>query len=145
MLTPSPEMILRRDAAQASLDHFAGKEHCWGTTDCGRLAAWHLRQFAVKPKLHRFGRYRTARGALTALRRVGFQTMAEVMDDLGLRRIAPAEARVADIVSGDGVDPFGAIGIYLGNEVLLGFCEDIPHATTLRRTADTLTAAWSVI
>lgn len=143
IMTASPEMVMRRDCAQATYDQFNGKEHRWGSVDCGRIVAWHLRQFAHQPRLHRFGAYRTARGAAAALKRAGFRTLPDALDDLGLFRITPAEARVADIVAGEGADPFGAIGIYLGNDALLGFREDVPIATALRRV--TLSAAWSVI
>ncbi len=143
IMMPSYEMVRRRDAAQATRDHFDGKIHNWGTVDCGRMIAWHLRQFSHRPRLNRFGSYRTARGAFAALKRAGFASMGAVLDDLGLQRIAPADAKLADIVSGESSDPFDALAIYIGNEALFGFHEDVPHATTLRRIMPA--AAWSVI
>lgn len=141
-MKPSHEMVRRVAAAQKTYDRFKDQPFGWGTADCGRIIAFHLRQFGRKPGLARFGSYKTAIGARAALKRGGFETIGEVLDAMGLSRIAPAEAVVGDIVQGDSGDPFGAFAIYLGNGAMLGFHEDAPGATALRRIA--LAAAWRV-
>jgi hypothetical protein len=143
MIRKSSHIMTRRvAAAQATLDHFEGKPFAWGSCDCSRIIAWHLRKLGHKPGVARFGNYRTALGARAALTRGGFASLADVIDAIGLPRIAPAAALVGDIVQGESGDPFGAMGIYLGNGAMLGFHEDAPGATKLRRIA--LSTAWSV-
>ena len=132
----------RRDAAQATLDYWAGKPFSWGVCDCSRIVAWHLRQLGYNAGLSRFGRYRTALGARAALRRGGHETIGDVLDGLLLARIAPAFALTGDIVLGAGTDSFGAFGIMLGNGAMLGFHEDAAGVSVLRRVQ--LETAWTV-
>ncbi len=142
MKTPSHEMVRRVAAAQKTLDRFMGQPFGWGTADCSRMVAFHLRQMGFKPALARFGSYKTAIGARAALKRAGFETLGDVLDAMCLVRIPPAAAIVGDIVQGDSGEPLGALGIYLGNGAMLGFHEDAPGATTIRRLS--LSDAWSV-
>lgn len=141
-MTPSHEMVRRVEAATRTLARFEGKTFAWGRADCSRIVAWHLRQLGHKPALTRFGGYRTALGARAALARAGFASIADVLDEMQLPRIAPAAALVGDIVQGEGGDAFGAYGVMLGNGAMLGFHEDVPFATPLRRIS--LATAWSV-
>jgi hypothetical protein len=128
---------------KATKDRFAGKPFRWGSCDCVRIAAWHVRQFGHRPALAKAGSYKSAASARAALKRAGFDALAEALDALGFPRIAPAAALVGDLVMGDSGDAFGALGIYLGNGAMLGFHEDVPHAAVLRRVH--LGTAWRVL
>ena len=141
-MNPSHEMLRRVTAAQKTYDRFKEQPFDWGKADCSRILAYHLRQFGHKPALARFGAYKTAIGARAALKRAGFGSVGDVLDAMGLRRIPPAAALVGDIVQGESGDPFGAHAVYLGNGAMLGFHEDAPGATSLRRIA--LLDAWSI-
>jgi len=117
----------------ATVERFKDREFNWGSCDCVRIAAWHLRQFGLRPLLAKAGSYKTAIGARAALKRLGYATLEEAIDALRLPRIVPAEAWTGDIVMGESGDAFGALGIYLGNGAMLGFHEDVAGAAVLRR------------
>ncbi|WBO23926.1 DUF6950 family protein [Sphingomonas abietis] len=140
-------LIVRRDAAQATLDAYMERPFAWGTGDCGQMALDHLAQFtklatpiaAVRAKL---GAYNTAIGARRAIGRLGFASLAEQLDALGLEQIAPASAWVGDIVAGPSVGAMDALTVYLGNGVVVGFVEESPHGTHFRLLNPV--AAWRV-
>ncbi|AGH48774.1 MULTISPECIES: DUF6950 family protein [Sphingomonadales] len=136
----SAVMIRRRDAAQATLDHFSGRPFAWGGSDCARLIAWHLRRLGYKPGLSRGGPYKSALGAHRALARAGFASLDQWLEWMGLAPIPPAAAIVGDIVKGTGDDVFGALGVCLGNGRLLGYSEEAEGAVVMQ--AIDLAAAW---
>lgn len=127
-----PEMIRRRDAAQATLNKFQGKPFAMGQRDCVRMAAHHLRLLGWKVKLPAAGSYRSVRSAMKALESRGHADLPAALDALGLQRKAPAGAIVGDIVWSPSEDPIGAIGIALGNGRICGFHEDTIGAEVLQ-------------
>jgi hypothetical protein len=133
MSSVTHHMDRRVRLTNATVRQFQGREFRWGACDCARIAAWHLRQFGHRPQIAKAGSYKSALGAGAALKRAGFATLADGIDAVGLPRIMPAEAWVGDLVMGESGDAFGALGIYLGNGAMLGFHEDVPCATVLRR------------
>lgn len=127
------EMIRRQQAAQAAVDRFKGQPWELGKNDCVRLAAFVLRKMGHRPQLGKAGSYKTGPGAILALKRAGYATLAEALDALGLERIAPAAARVADIIMIPGEAPLdGALTIAVGNGRVLGFHEDAGSAEILQ-------------
>ncbi|MFN3584830.1 DUF6950 family protein [Phenylobacterium sp.] len=117
------ETIRRRDAAQAAFDRFNGRALAWGRDDCLRLAAFDLRKMGRAVSLAKAGSYSSLAGALRALRRTGFATLAEAVDAEGLVRIPPAAALPADLLGGTPHEggPWVALGVVLGNGRVLGF------------------------
>ncbi len=113
-------------AAQATVDAYNNETLVWGRRDCARMAAHALKGLGHKPPLARFGFYRSAAGAVRALRRQGFGDLAEVMDSLGLPRVAQAATLPGDVVGFRHPDqPMGvALGVALGNGRVLLFLED---------------------
>ena len=143
-MTPMERRVAATEATKAQ---FEGKPFAWGTSDCVRLATFHVRQFGWKVRLARAGGYTTALGAKRALTRAGFADLAAAIDGHGLPRIALARVLVGDLVQGEG-DPednlgFGAIGVALGNGAVLGWHPDAPGGCVLRPSG--LVAAWSVL
>ena len=135
------EMIRRQQAAQAAVDRFKGQPWQLGKNDCVRMAAFVLRKMGHRPQLGKAGTYSTGAGALRALKRAGFDTLAEALDALGLERIPPAAARVADIVMIPAGEPFdGALTIAVGNGRVLGFHENSSAAEVLQPVE--VIAAW---
>jgi hypothetical protein len=128
---------------RATRDKFFGQHFGFGTFDCLKMTVFHVRQFGWRPKLAKIGKYSTAVSAMAALKRAGYSSIAEGLDDLGLMRIAPASVVVGDIVQGDSGDAFGALGIYQGNGAILGWHESRPDCCNLRRV--NLDRAWSVL
>ncbi|MEG3162289.1 hypothetical protein U1763_17440 [Sphingomonas sp. LB2R24] len=135
------EMIRRQQAAQAAVDRFKGEPWELGKNDCVRMAAFVLRKMGHRPQLGKAGSYKTGAGSLLALKRAGYDTLAGALDGLGLERVAPAAARVADIVMIPGEGPLdGALTIAVGNGRVLGYHEDLVGADILQPVQ--FIAAW---
>lgn len=107
-------------AAQARLDAFKDRPFSWGEFDCARLVAPLLRDLGYKPGLARAGSYGTEARALRGLRKAGFKTLADALDDIGLIRIPPAATVAGDIVGLPADDRWGeSLALALGNGRLL--------------------------
>lgn len=117
------ELIRRRDIAQAVFDRFAGRPLKWGQDDCVRMAAFNLRKFRRPVSLAKAGTYASARGALKALKRAGFDTLEAAVDAQGLEPIAPAMALPGDLIGlpAEEDGPWLALTVALGNGRVLGF------------------------
>lgn len=117
----------RAEVAQAAVDRFAGKPFVWGVNDCASLAVFAMREFGWTPRLGARGSYRTARGAVRHLKRLGFGSLEGAVDDVGLARIAPAAALPGDIVAIPGEAVAGlsmpALTIAVGYQRVLGFLD----------------------
>lgn len=115
-------LTLRVRAAQAAVDKYDGRDLVWGDCDCIRPAAFVARQLGRKFPLTKAGRYSSLKGAIRAIKRTGFDTLEEAIDDLGFPRIGYASALPADILALPGADgDWVALFIYLGNGQALGF------------------------
>jgi len=125
------------------MDRFAGKAFAFGSVDCAKMAAFHLKQLGVKVRLSKAGQYKTLIGAQSALKRLGFDDLIQAMDGHGFERIAPAAALTGDIVSFACDHPLGALGIVVGNGNMLAFHEssDMPVIMTMGH----IDLAWRVI
>jgi hypothetical protein len=139
-VTGQHEMVMRVSAAQATVDRFVDTPFAWGSVDCVKMLAFHLRQLGYRPLLSKGGAYRSALTARRALKRAGYDALANALDGLSLPRIAPAAAIVGDIVSGAADDPLGALGIVLGNGRIFGFSEEAPGAVVMQQVA--MDMAW---
>ncbi len=129
---PKPEMMTRVAATQATVDRFKARPFRYGSNDCARMVAFHLKRLGLKVSLAKAGSYRSALGATRALKRLGHDSLAEAIDAMGLTRIAPAAAVVGDIVELPGEAPFGALTVAVGNGRVLGFHEDLVGADILQ-------------
>ncbi|SFS42172.1 DUF6950 family protein [Brevundimonas viscosa] len=117
-------MIRRVEAVQATIDRFRDKPLKLGTDDCVRMAAFALRKQGVRASLLKAGSYSSEAGARRVMKRLGYETLAEAVDALGLPRIAPAMALPGDILTlpaADGSDL--ALAVAVGNGRVLGFWE----------------------
>lgn len=117
-------LILRVEAAQATVDRFSGKPLVYGQDDCARMAAFCLRQLGVSAPLLKGGAYKTELGAARALKRAGYATLSDAVDALGLPRIAPASCLPGDLMAlpSDDPDRIG-LAVALGNGRVLAFWE----------------------
>ncbi|MDO9489037.1 MAG: hypothetical protein Q7J32_11730 [Sphingomonadaceae bacterium] len=140
---PRPLMLRRVAATQATVDRFKGRAFRFGSHDCARMVAYHLKQIGRPMRLAKAGTYRSLLGATRALRHLGYDSLAAALDDHGLTRIAPAAAVVGDIVELPGEPPFGALSVAVGNGRVLGFHQDTAGAEILQPTA--FVAAWRVL
>ena len=127
-------MLKRAAAAQACIDRFAGRPYHPGSRHCGKLAAHALAKMGRSARLLNASHHTTEAGALKYLKRTGFASLAELMDAMGLERIAPAAALPADIIGLPSNDAFGcSLSVCLGDGLVLGLVEGarfqtlIPH------------------
>ncbi len=129
-MTPSPEMVRRVAAAQATLDQFKDQPLKLGVRDCVRMTAAHLRRMGYQVKLPPSGSYRTPRQATKLLAERGYASLADALDAFGFERIAPAAAVVGDVLQLPSASELGALTIALGNGRTGGY-----HADALDRGA----------
>lgn len=122
---------------------YRDKPFAWGRVDCAKVAAFHLKQLGFKISLSKAGTYSSAKGAARALRRLGYASLAEMADGIGLTPIAPARMLLGDLAELEGDSPIGAIGIYAGNGNLFCFHQDFDVLITL--APNSIVRAWSVI
>lgn len=104
------QLIKRQRAVDACLTKFRDRPRKFGQADCVRLAALALRKQGVPvPKLRGLS-YRSKKQAEGALKDLGFETLIEAVDDLGLAQIAPLSALPGDLIAMPVPedDPFGA-------------------------------------
>ncbi|MFK4871675.1 DUF6950 family protein [Novosphingobium sp. ZW T3_23] len=139
-------LLERRHAAiEATMAKFRSQPFEWGKVDCARVAAFHLKQLGYKIAISKAGRYTTLRGAACALKRMGYSTLAEMADGLGLLPITPARMLIGDLVEIAAEHPIGAIGIYSTNGNVFCFHEDHPGLVTLKPSPKSILRAWSVL
>lgn len=116
-------MIRRVEAVQATIDRFRDKPLKLGTDDCVRMAAFALRKQGVRASLLKAGSYSSEVGARRVMKRLGYETLADAVDALGLPRIAPAMALPGDILSLRSKEGDVALTVAVGNGRVLGFWE----------------------
>lgn len=131
----------RAAATQATMARFRDQPFVWGSWDCVRMAAFHLRQLGHRPGLGRGGSYKSALGAKAALKRAGHDDLPAALDAL-MPRIAPAQALVGDIIMCPGQEFGGGITIAVGNGRVFGYHEDAIGAV-VQQPLD-FTGAWRV-
>ena len=56
-------LLQRVAAAQATLDRFKARPFRFGTNDCARMVAFHLKQLGLRVRLAKAGSYRSTLGA----------------------------------------------------------------------------------
>lgn len=133
----------RQRALAATVEHFQDRPFAYGKVDCVRLAYFHLRKLGHSPRLGKAGSYSSLVGAIRALRRTGFASLPEALDDLGLPRIPPAAVLVGDILALPGDGELHALQIVAGNGRVFGFHEDRDAACFIQPTLD-VASAWRV-
>jgi hypothetical protein len=138
---PNP-FVTRVAAAQATLDRYKDQPFEWGRFDCARMVAHLLRQAGYKPNLSAGGAYRSLLGAKRALKKAGYETLAEGLDALGLERIAPAAAVTGDIIEWPSENELAALGVALGNGRMVAYHPDAAGACVLQPVE--FVAAWRV-
>jgi hypothetical protein len=120
---------------------FGASPFKWGGCDCAKVLAFHLKKLGYKvPKT---GGYRSALGAKKRLKELGFETLPDLVDSLGLEPIAPASTILGDVVSFQSDDPIGGLGIVWGNGNMMAFHESC--LTPVIMTMGKIDKAWRVL
>lgn len=122
-------MERRVAAAQACVDRFNGKAYDPGANrDCIKLASHALHKMGRRVGLTKGLRYHSEAGGVRAMRKLGFESLMQAVDAVGLERIPPAAALPADIIAIPTEDgsPFGcALAVAVGNGRALAFVEGV--------------------
>lgn len=116
-------MIVRLPAWRAPLDAYIDavrrQEFAWDRFHCGHFAAGAVEAVTGQSLGGRFLRARTERGALSAMRRAGFDNLADLAASL-LPEIVPSAANVGDIAAIPGDSAFGfALGVVTGERIFV--------------------------
>lgn len=135
------EMIRRVAVTQATVDTWKDKPFAWGSVDCVRMAAAHLRRAGHQVRLPPSGSYRSAMTAKRRLAERGYADLLAAMDGEGYDRIPPAMVLPGDIIAGER-DGIGSLGVFLGNGRVLAFHDDAQGAVVIQPME--LAAAWRV-
>lgn len=124
-------LVERRDATLATLNHFAPKPFAWDkAATCVHMIRRHVRNMG-KP-VPTVPRFRSALGARAALKARGWSNLADMMDAV-LPRIAPAEVIVGDVVElPSDSDVFGALCVVVGNGRVMGYFEGAEGLTVMQ-------------
>lgn len=135
----------RHAAIEATMARFRHEPFQFGKVDCARVAAFHLKHLGYKIAISKAGKYSTALGATRALKRLGYSTLAEMADGIGLMPIVPARMLLGDIADIVSDHPIGSVGIYAGNGNLFCFHEDHPGLVAFKPKTESILRAWSVL
>lgn len=125
------------------MERFRDREFGWGSVDCAKMVAFHLKQLGHKVRLSKAGQYKTAASAVAALKRLGYTTLPDAMDGHGFPRIAPAAALIGDVVSFASDHEIGALGIVVGNGNMMAFHE--LHALPVIMSMGRIDTGWKVL
>lgn len=137
-------MIARRDAAQATLDHFAGQPFQWGRFDCAKMVAFHLRKMGHRIGISKAGPYSNALGAKRALSRLDWSGLSQPLD-ARFERIAPAAAIVGDILQMPSEGWIEALAVVLGNGRALAYHQHEVAAVVVQPVVSEIIAVWRVV
>ena len=116
--SPMPRRVA---AVEATLARFQGRPLTYGRDDCTRMAAFCLRRLGVRAPLLKAGSYSSALGAAKAMKRLGFDTLDQAVDALGLPRIAPAMCLPGDLLALPAEQLGVALMIAVGNGRAFGY------------------------
>lgn len=139
-----PEMLRRQQAVEATKAKYQRREFAWKPkATCLHMANFHLRRMGRKPpKLPQIGSLLAAKRELA---KRGWGTVADMLDGIGLERIAPAFLRLGDFVAISSDDGLGSIFISTGEHTIMGWATDIPLLAVVDVTdPDALLGAWRV-
>jgi hypothetical protein len=133
----------RHAAIEATMCRFRDQPFAWGKVDCAKVAAFHLKQLGHKVLTSKGGQYASALGAAKALKRIGYSTIGDMADGIGLLPIAPARMLLGDVAELEGDNAIGTVGLYAGNGNVFCFHEDHPGLVTF--APNRILRAWSVL
>lgn len=139
-MTPFQKRVAATARTKAA---FEGKPWKPGRYDCGQMTRRHLIHMGKPLKVAaKAGTYHSVRGAIAALKRIGYSSLIELMDD-HFERVAPAAAWTGDVIAMPGLEGPGALAVALGGGRVLGYHEDAAGAVVLQPSE--YVAAWRVV
>lgn len=137
-----PTLEKRRRVVEQTKERFAGRSFKLGSSDCVKLARFHLTQMGHK--LPSTGHYSTAAQAAAALKKQGARNLAQLLDK-HLERIPPAAMLLGDIAMppsdpSDSTAKLGTVLIKVAPSKFLGWHPE--HALLVVMDVTQIDAAW---
>lgn len=117
-----PTMIRRQQAVEATMAKYRFRPFDWkAKATCLHMARFHLRQMGKRPPaLPQIGSLLSAK---KALKERGWDTVADMFDAIGLKRIPPAAMLLGDLAMLESADGMGSIVVSAGGKVV-GYHDD---------------------
>lgn len=140
MTTP---LVRRHAALEATIARYRGRPFKWGSVDCAKVAAFHLKQLGHSIAVTKGGAYSSPLTAQRALRRLGYATLADMADGVGLTPIPYSRMLLGDIAEIEGDHAIGSVGLHAGGGRLFAFHEAHEGLVTVQPRA--ILRAWSVL
>jgi len=138
-MTPFQKRVAAAGMTKAA---FEGRPFKFGRYDCGQMVRRHLIHMGRPLKAAaKAGTYHSLRGSIAALKRIGYGSLIELMDD-NFERKPPASAWPGDVIAIPGLEGPGALTVALGGGRVLGYNEDAVGAVVLQPLE--YVAAWRV-
>jgi hypothetical protein len=138
-MTPYQKRVAATERTKVA---FEGRPWKPGRHDCGQMIKRHLIHMGRPIKAAaKAGTYHSIRGATSALKRMGYNNLIELMDD-HFERVPPAGAWVGDVIAMPGLEGPGALTVALGGGRVLGYHEEVVGAAVLQPSE--YVAAWRV-
>lgn len=113
---PVPDLVRRDRALQKTVARYRDRPIDFRRFDCIKMLRAHLAALGHRG-LPEIPAYRTAEGALKALRKAGFETIGDLLDSI-LPRIPAARALPGDVILLQGDGPLDCVTISLGAKVM---------------------------
>lgn len=135
-----PDLIRRRRAVEATLAKYRARAFDWKSkATCLHMARFHLARMGRKPPpLPQVGSLLAAKRALATR---GWADVGEMLDGIGLERIAPAAMRLGDLAMLESADGLGSLVVSAGAKAI-GWHDDAPGMVVMDLLA--IKAAWRV-
>lgn len=133
------DLKARTTATQATVDKFRNRAFDWHGTTCIHLLRFHLRQMGYRPPP--IPRFQSPIGAKRALTAAGFDSVAALIDGLGLPRIAPAMMLVGDVAVVPGEGGWDAVWLCAGGK-MIGWREDADGLVNIAEAIGQIDTAW---
>lgn len=135
-----PDMIRRQEAVEATMAKYRARKFDWKSkATCLHLARFHLLRMGRKPPpLPQVGSLLSAK---KALKERGWLDVGDMLDGIGLERIAPAAMLLGDLAMLESEDGMGSIVVSAGGKVL-GWHDDDAGMVVMEPLQ--ITAAWRV-
>lgn len=135
------DLAQRAAATQGVIDRFRSRPFDWSRrATCIHLARAQLRALGHRPPA--IPDFRSARGALTALKKTGHDSLESLLDAM-LPRIAPLSMVVGDLALVPGAGSLDALAISAGGTLLM-YHEQAEGLANVKDALPQVKAAWRV-
>ena len=122
----------RSEAVQACIQRFAGKAYAPGKRDDVLMAAHLLHHLGIAVPTLKGCEWKCEASGLRLLKRKGFDSLHDAVDDLGLQRIGWGSARLGDLIALPSTCGVGALAVHTGNGTMLSYREGRDGAGIIR-------------